>query len=835
MRRMNSLFFAALLCASVGLLSGCGTDDASSYTLAIVPSSLALTSDGSDASTIRVTILDQRGNPPAVGSTVALTVLNGSVNNVAPEAIVDAGGTTTLVSAATALTDPAGTAQFRVSCVGTEAMSFRASFDGERETGRSITCNPAPSGDWQLSMVANPRSVAPGGAVALEVTATQGNGEPAPTGTAITFTIQDPNPGAVFRTGAGTVQAVTIGDDSGTLTNVVVAPSTAENFTVCASFVDSRLGTGNPCTTVRVGATQVTGAACFGVYSPSKLPADGESTSVLSFSVYNEAGTPAADALVAAEIFTGQFLRNPDDANSGVGTIALETEATGLAEVTVLAPSETGSASVIATATIPGMDEPLICDFSDELIFAPPPTCQFDPVAVVALNQTAPLRVCFDDVGVPVSSGLRVDFELTASVTGATLIATTAYTGTDGCAVTSLVAGSSPGAVTIEAEMPFGRRGATCNSSPVLQAGGSGSATQMVVACENKNLGVLLHANGDDTYSTCPTTCTANVLDNFNNPVVGQAVYFTSEVGTIVASAVTNERGIAAVEFTGRGSRPRDVVEFGDMGEIVTETPEGRRLNMRDSLVTIVASTAGAEEFNDDNGNGRYDEGEFFIDLSEPFVDSDESNNFEPGSAYETFTDVATAERPLNGTFDGPNGLWDSQTQIWGATHILYSGPSVAPFLYRANGTTVIPLTGTPSVAADTQIFVRPRDEYGNPPSNGTVSITFDNKQDDPNQCSDLYSAYEAFGYDTYGEFSVRRELQFFSGGREVSAETADVDFARYRTELTFGLGGGLELGVAAAQPGDCRAQFSWTETASASCGDSGGVDRSTLGRWSVR
>jgi hypothetical protein len=67
-----SAFFAIL--ASLG---GCKKEE-DKYFVSVSASDYALTDDGSDVSTVAATILDQNGNPPAIGSKVQLLVLSGA-------------------------------------------------------------------------------------------------------------------------------------------------------------------------------------------------------------------------------------------------------------------------------------------------------------------------------------------------------------------------------------------------------------------------------------------------------------------------------------------------------------------------------------------------------------------------------------------------------------------------------------------------------------------------------------------------------------------------------------------------------------------------------------
>ncbi|MEZ5671921.1 MAG: hypothetical protein R3E08_05870 [Thiotrichaceae bacterium] len=81
---------------------------------------------------------------------------------------------------------------------------------------------------------------------------------------------------------------------------------------------------------------------------------------------------------------------------------------------------------------------------------------------------------------------------------------------------------------------------------------------------------------------------------------------------------------------------------------------------------TIVAYTSGSESFTDSNGNGQYDSGEPFEDLSEPYIDANENNQFD---ANELYIDVNR-----DGKFNNANQQFDANTVIWNSMRILFSG-----------------------------------------------------------------------------------------------------------------------------------------------------------------
>jgi len=97
--------------------------------------------------------------------------------------------------------------------------------------------------------------------------------------------------------------------------------------------------------------------------------------------------------------------------------------------------------------------------------------------------------------------------------------------------------------------------------------------------------------------------------------------------------------------------------------------------NPRDNLVSMIAITRGEEWFEDLNNNGQWDPdpGEPFEDTTEPFVDDNDNGTWDPGERY--------SDTDNNGKWDGKNGKFDANTQIWAANRILWTGiPNAADF-----------------------------------------------------------------------------------------------------------------------------------------------------------
>ena len=116
--------------------------------------------------------------------------------------------------------------------------------------------------------------------------------------------------------------------------------------------------------------------------------------------------------------------------------------------------------------------------------------------------------------------------------------------------------------------------------------------------------------------------------DHFNNPVPdGTAISLVTEGGAVGANCLT-EDGVCNVEWISQDPRPQD----------------GR--------VTLMAFVEGEESFNDANGNGFYDQGEWDgVDEHEAYVDANESGQFEAGEAF--------IDRSQNGQWGGGDGHYN--------------------------------------------------------------------------------------------------------------------------------------------------------------------------------
>ena len=787
--------FAALL--SLALLS-CNVDPTSTFTLALTIDDVDLTADGSDLARVRVTVLDQSGYPPPIGSSVFLRAEGANVNQTG-EITGDS------------FTDAVGTAQFTVQCAGEGQVQAIALYQSDNGFLREqINCSPAPTGEWTIQSSAEPRRLQTRSASQLTIAGLQETGEAVPTGTAILLEIVD-GEGVTFNSGS-TSQLRTTDDPSGTLTATVFSGEFETEATICAKFADQRFGTTASCVILIVNDLVIEEALCAGAYSDPNPRADGETITRMTFTVFADNGAPVADADININILSGELLEFEDSA-TGADTLALITDANGDAEAFVQSPSEAGSASLTATAFFrdPETDDDveLLCQIS-ELTFAPPPDCLFvpdrfpmDPAIIGVRDGGRPergaLRACFTDVGgVPIAPGQRVNFQTVSGHTDSTLVATRSLTDAEGCANTELKAGSQAGTVEVRATLDFGANASTCTTGPLSIRGGRPSAGDFIVHCDAENLGSLLEARGDEVRSTCEVPCFVYATDRFGNSLpdrtnnddnTGQAtiselsVFFATEQGIISSPGL--DRGDQYIEtvWIPRGDIPNDVVADTVNGELPGPGTTGSiTTNPRDGLVTIIAYTTGEEQFFDENGNGIYDDGERFVDLPEPFIDINDNNTYDP-EIGERYFEVNTSENPADGTWSAGNGVWDDVTTIWTQTHVLLTGRHhisasdplglhgfFGPAGQMRSANITVPPTGT-------FLEFLPTDANGNTTSPTTTFTS-------TSTCSRLTSFDTVTNADRFGAFEIAERYAYFGGGLDDLSFDDDWDYSRPR--VTF-------------------------------------------------
>lgn len=358
-------------------------------------------------------------------------------------------------------------------------------------------------------------------------------------------------------------------------------------------------------------------------------------------------------------------------------------------------------------------------------------------------ESTAVEFMATDNRGLP-QPGVTVHFRLQNSDQnqGVTLVPDTGTTEKETGAVTTTVHASGQVASVVVVAYTDGPNGRTASSPPITFAGTAASGRQFTFQCGHLagDASGGIHAIGafDQTRSLVAgvkVECTAHVGDRNGDGVPNAIVSFLTEAGTIGPSETSQSDviGNATVLYKTTYPLPKDVVPSDvpfsfsppnddthtgqylvplwmhpfdwkknpvvDYNNPNAVSAEPRRVdpirpgiinNPRDNLVTLIAVTAGEEGFTDVNGNGVYDDGEPFDDLTEPFVDSNDNGTWDPD---ERFIDTNN-----DGKWNGKNGKWDGSTLIWTQERILWTGvphtrdfnDTVSPVFKQVSGPPVV-------------------------------------------------------------------------------------------------------------------------------------------------
>lgn len=798
MKHPNRILRAALALILPFAAFACGEDGASTFTLALTVDSVSLTADGSDFARVRATVLDQNGYPPPIGSSVFLQASGGNVNQTGAET-------------GDSFTDAVGTAQFTVACTGEGEIQAIGLYEGNNGfLSERISCAPAPTGDWTLSVSAQPRRVQLRSAAQVTVAGLQETGAAVPVGTAIRLDIVDGS-GVTFQNGLST-QLRTTEDQSGSFTATVLTGDFETEANVCASFVDQRFGSTNTCVILVVSPVDIEGPICIGAYSNSNPPADGESITSLTFTVFNVNSAPVPDADIDAELTAGALLEEETD-DGDDQTISLITDTNGDAVAYIRSPNQAGSANLNATAEYTNATEgnvTLECELP-ELTFAPPPDCLFvpdrfpmDPPIIGVRDggraERGALRACFTDIGgVPISGGRRVEFTLVAGHTDSTLVATRALTDFEGCADTEIKAGDQAGTVEVRANLEFGENASSCTTGPLSIRGGRPSAADFVLHCDAENLGSLVDTRGTEVRSTCEIPCYVYAADRFGNSLPDRtnndqnqsqqtsiselSVFFATEQGIISSPGLDVGGQFIETAWIPRGDIPTDVLVDSANGESNGPgTGIGAETNPRDGLVTLIAYTTGEEQFFDENGNGIYDEGERFVDLPEPFIDLNDNNTYDP-ELGERYFEVNTSVNPADGVWSAGNGVWDDVTTIWTQTHVLLTGshyrseadPVGLHGFFGPGGQLRSPQITVP--AAGSSLVFRPTDVNGNTTSPATSFAV-------ETSCERLAISETVSTSDRFGHFEVAQGYDYLDAGGNSVDFTDPWIFSRPRISI---------------------------------------------------
>ncbi len=301
-------------------------------------------------------------------------------------------------------------------------------------------------------------------------------------------------------------------------------------------------------------------------------------------------------------------------------------------------------------------------------------------------NETALVKFKVTDGAGAGVSGVRVDFSLINAPAG-TSVDPTAMTNALGEVRANVRAGTTIGtfSVTANALSMF-----SVTSPTIGVRGAKASNRGFTLRCDRVNQPAFAAVTPPLPLTV---SCQVGLSDRYLNPIgTGTQVRLNSEAGVVPNNVSTTpfmpngtNEGLGQFTFnTILNFPPLDVAPFPadpaqyPMARAAEPSIPGTvTRNPRDGLVTIIAYLQGEEDFKDDNSNGVRDSNEQFIDQGEPFVDANDNNAWDTG---ETFVDTPPSDGGVaNGQWDGPNGTWDSNAQIWTEYRLLYTGVSNGP------------------------------------------------------------------------------------------------------------------------------------------------------------
>jgi hypothetical protein len=240
-----------------------------------------------------------------------------------------------------------------------------------------------------------------------------------------------------------------------------------------------------------------------------------------------------------------------------------------------------------------------------------------------------------------------VSFELTNTTGGVDLALDESVTNENGEVTAVLVSGTTHAVTSVRATTlaTDGVTEITTSSQPI-------SITTGLADQDSFDISFSVFNPGAYGVNNVEVDVTANVADQFNNPVAdGTIVSFTAESGQIPGYCATSG-GTCTVKWSSGGDKPG---EQNSSLERVNELDPIPSNNIK-GMTTITAYSLGEASFTDANGNGVYDIGEPFASYPEVFRDDN----------YNDTVDVGTSSNPVEFFEDlNANGVYDAAPSVY--------------------------------------------------------------------------------------------------------------------------------------------------------------------------
>ena len=407
-------------------------------------------------------------------------------------------------------------------------------------------------------------------------------------------------------------------------------------------------------------------------------------TATVTAEVLDDGGNPVPDGTAVAF-----------NVNSFYGTVSpSSTTHNGFATATFKAANESGTATIYATSGS--------ATASIDIVIQQAPAAAIEFLSAepqcIAIKETGGTElsvikfVVLDSIGNPVSD-VSVHFVMDGPNGGeyidpsgdGTPSEIDVSTDVEGIAQVILHSGYVAGPVTISGTIDISGTPMTARSSVVSIGGGVPSAKRFSVASTILNLPGLAYNNRTADIS-------AYLADRFGNYNVleGTTVSFACEVGLAIdTSQVTlDENGLATVVVRTQWpvdpdvSGPEDVQpelwEIDLQGYLALAYGYNTTANPRDGLCAVMVYVKGEEHFDDTNGNGIYDSEPFLDTYDDPFVDYNDNGDYDGPASIDP--EELYVDSGSNGVWDGKNGSWDSDKQIFANFHLLVTGSPMILF-----------------------------------------------------------------------------------------------------------------------------------------------------------
>ncbi len=525
------------------------------HTLVLVASPRSIAVGGGASSTITATVWGANG--PQAGANVTLTTSMGALTVGAV--------TTTAGAANVGTTDGQGQVQAQLvsaAATGTATVTAEVTVDGQNATATiTVEFTSGAESAAQLTLTADPTSVAVGGTAVVSAKVTDAMGDPLE-GVTVTLStdlgtlasggniIAQDSPLSLTTGSNGEVTAI--------LSSTVVGEASVSGTVSTGSETNPLQSTAN----VQFTAAQITTASAVHVAaSPTTVPADGQTSSTLTITVDDGSGAPVNGATVQVTTNLGELQAGYDLGT----TVTVSTSSSGQASV-LLSSDSTGTATVTAQVVLPDGSGPQ----GSTTVSFEAPVAEPEPSSVI---------LAVSPSSVPADGQSAATITVTVKTSGGTVVPNTQVELT--ATLGELQAGSALGPTVTVTTGSNGEANAqwtsadtgtgTVTGTVLLSSGASGPSGTATVSFVSPGTVGAVHTLSLSASPTSvpadgqtPVTVTATAEDSSGNPVAGVTVTFSTTIGAFslesinggsaVTAVTTNASGQAQVQLTSSDS-----------------------------------------------------------------------------------------------------------------------------------------------------------------------------------------------------------------------------------------------------------------------------------------